>query len=74
MKVLLIVMALGGYNSNTPALLKIETKSQQECATAGQQIVDGLSEQTGAFLDPLPYTPGPHHIGYICVEQTALHQ
>lgn len=69
MKVLLIVMALGGYNGNTPALLKIEAKSQQECATAGQQIVDGLSEQTGTFLHPLPRTPGPRHIRYICVEQ-----
>lgn len=67
MKALLIVMALGGYNVDSPSVAMYEAPSKPACEILGAQIVKQLSSirEIGFSLDK-PNRNGPRYISYIC--------
>ncbi len=67
MKALLVVMALGGYNGNSPSVAMYEAPSKPACEILGAQIVKQLSaiKEFGFNVDKTN-REGPRHLSYIC--------
>lgn len=68
MKTILIVMALGGYNGDTPALMQLETLNMVECSTIGQKIVGDLKRLVPTGWGSGELRDGPRKITFTCVE------
>lgn len=68
MKVVLIILALGGYNADSPALLKIEVGSKAECTAVGDKLLQDWAEILGSFGGPKEYKAGYRYMRYSCVE------
>lgn len=65
MKVLLILLALGGYSGSSPALLKIEVASIDECNAVAHKLISDLSVRRGLGS---PYRAGAENFNYSCIE------